>query len=215
MLREKLPDGNIHVDTSPVPRYHAPVNPCRLARTDDAPAIQAIYEPVVRQTAISFEYEVPDVAEIEARMRSVQQARPWLVYEDGGAVLGYSYAAVFRDRRAYDWSAEVSIYVHASAQRRGIGRTLYRTLFDVLRAQGYWQAIAGATVPNACSERLHESLGFQLIGRFPAVGYKFGAWYDVVFWRLPLCEAAADAPSPVININELIREPEWAWLIKS
>ena len=214
MLRRKWPDGNIGVDTWHSAPYHARMNDCRLAKTADATAIRAIYEPIVRDTAISFEYEVPSVEEIETRMRKVLASRPWLVYEQDGDVLGYAYATTFRDRRAYDWGVEVSIYVRSDTHGRGIGRTLYGTLFDVLRAQNYCQAIAGATMPNEGSERLHLGMGFKEIARFPNIGYKFGKWHDVVFWTLPLRELTEPAPE-LINIHELVKTPEWAWLIKS
>jgi phosphinothricin acetyltransferase len=173
--------------------------------------MQAIYAPVVRDTAISFEYEAPCITEMEARMAKVLASRPWLVYREGGEVLGYAYAGTFRERRAYDWSVEASVYVRADARGRGVGRTLYETLFEVLRAQNYCQVIAGATLPNDASERLHAALGFTRIGIFPSVGYKFGKWHDVIFWSLALRDVTGTAPG-LINVNELVRQPEWRWL---
>lgn len=182
----------------------------RLARLTDADDIRSIYAPIVRDTAISFEYEVPNVAEMEARLAMVLASKPWLVYEDG-RVLGYAYATTFRERAAYNWTVEVSIYVDSSAHGRGIGRQLYATLFDVLRACGYHLVIAGATLPNEASERLHLGMGFREIARYPGVGYKFGKWHDTVFWALPLGPAPAVAPA-LININDLVKTSEWAWL---
>lgn len=214
MLRAKWPVGNIGVDTRPNRPYDPRMNACRLARPTDAPAIQAIYAPIVRDTPISFELEVPSVEEMLSRMEKVLESRPWLIYEEGGEVLGYSYATTFRDRPAYNWGTEVSIYVRPDVHRRGVGRHLYQTLFDVLRAQNYFCAVAGATVPNASSERLHDAMGFQLIGRYPAAGYKFGAWHDVVFWFKRLRELPSH-PQELININELSRTAEWKWLRRS
>jgi L-amino acid N-acyltransferase YncA len=194
--------------------YDPTMSHCRLAKLTDAPAIQAIYAPVVRDTAISFEYEPPTVEEIGRRMQKVLTSRPWLVYEDGGAVLGYAYGSTFRERAAYDWGVEVSIYVRADTQKRGIGRELYGVLFDVLRALNYCQVWAGATAPNESSERLHASMGFEQVARFPAAGYKFGRWHDVVFWRLPLRELPLHAPV-LGNINDLLRTEEWEWLTRS
>jgi L-amino acid N-acyltransferase YncA len=211
MLRRKWLDGKIGVDTWPKAPYDPRMSHCRLAKTDDAAAIHAIYAPVVQNTAISFEYEVPDTAEIARRMDKVLASRPWLVYRDGADVLGYAYASTFRERRAYDWGVEVSVYVHADARGRGVGKELYATLFDVLRAQNYCQVIAGATLPNEQSERLHEAFGFTRVGVFPSVGYKFGKWHDVIFWALALREFPARAPG-LININELVQRPEWQWL---
>ncbi len=214
MLREKWPVGNIGVDTSPGCPYDARMNACRLARSADAEAIRDIYAPIVRDTVISFEYEVPSVAEIASRVEQVLQSRPWLVYEEAGEVLGYAYATTFRSRAAYDWGPEVSIYVRSDVQKRGLGQRLYATLFGVLRAQNYCRVVAGATVPNESSERLHSRMGFQLIGRYPAAGYKFGGWHDVVFWYLPLRSLPETAPA-LININELIKTAEWEWLTRS
>lgn len=190
------------------------MNHCRLAKIADAPAIQAIYAPIVRDTPISFEYEPPDVAEVERRMGKVLTRRPWLVYEESGAVIGYAYASTFRERAAYDWGVEVSIYVRSDAHKRGIGRELYQTLFGVLRALNYCQVFAGATAPNESSERLHARMGFAQIARFPAAGYKFGKWHDVVFWRLPLRDFPEPAPS-IGNINDLVKTAEWEWLTRS
>lgn len=186
----------------------------RLARPQDAPQIHAIYAPVVRDTPISFEYEVPTVQEMAGRISKVLERRPWLVHEQDGVVLAYAYATSFRDRAAYDWGVEVSIYVHRDAQHRGIGRALYAQLFEVLRALNYCQAVAGATLPNPASERLHESMGFHELGRYPAAGYKFGRWHDVIFWYRQLRQLPAEAP-PIVNINELIQTNEWAWLTGS
>lgn len=186
----------------------------RLAHIDDAPAVQAIYAPIVRETPISFEYDPPDVGEIARRMEKVLASRPWLVCEEDGVVVGYAYANTFRERAAYNWGVEVSIYVRGDAHKRGIGRALYQTLFDVLRALNYCQVFAGATAPNESSERLHAAMGFELIARFPAAGYKFGKWHDVVFWRLALRDFPEPAPD-IRNINELVETAEWEWLIKS
>jgi L-amino acid N-acyltransferase YncA len=214
MLREKWLFGNIDVDTRSTCPYDARMNACRLAHTTDAEAIRDIYAPIVRDTVISFEYEVPSVAEIASRVEQVLQNRPWLVLEEAGEILGYAYATTFRSRAAYDWGPEVSIYVRSDVQKRGLGQRLYATLFDVLRAQNYCRVVAGATVPNESSERLHAHMGFQIIGRYPSAGYKFGGWHDVVFWYLPLRSLPETAPA-LININELVKTAEWEWLTRS
>ena len=158
----------------------------RLATPDDAPAIHAIYAPIVRDTAISFEWEIPAVAEIERRMAAVLERRPWLVEERDGQILGYVYASPFRDRAAYQWGTEVSVYIREDARGKRMAARLYAALFDVLRLQGFCTAVAGATVPNEATERLHQRLGFREFGRYPAAGFKFGGWHDVVFWYLRL-----------------------------
>jgi L-amino acid N-acyltransferase YncA len=133
----------------------------RPADVGDAEGIRAIYDPIVRDTSISFETEPPTVGEIARRIREALSERPWLVLEDEGELQGYAYAAQHRERLAYLWSAEVSVYVSAAARRRGVGRRLYLCLFDLLAQQGYYNAYAGITLPNEASVRLHESVGFE------------------------------------------------------
>ena len=175
----------------------------RMATPADAAGILAIYAPVVRDSAISFELAPPTVAEMRRRIRKILADRPWLVYESDGVVLGYVYASTFRDRPAYRWSTEVSVYIHEDARGRGLGRTLYRALFEVLHLQGYCTLVAGATMPNGGSERLHTGLGFQLMGVLPAAGYKFGSWHDVAFYHRtlrPLPKRPRE-PVPIANIS--------------
>ncbi len=165
----------------------APPHSIRLATADDAPAVHAIYAPIVRDTAVSFEYEVPPIEEIGARIeRALAAGFPWLIAEQGGAASGYAYAGAFRARRAYQWAVETSIYIHPDRHRRGIGRALYARLLELLERQGYRSAYGGATVPNAASEALHLAMGFEQVGYQPRVGYKLGAWHDVVWWRRAL-----------------------------
>jgi len=170
----------------------------RLATADDAPSVHAIYAPIVRDTAISFEYEVPSVEEMRGRIERVLAAGfPWLVAERAGGTSGYAYASTFRTRRAYAWTAETSIYVDPDHHGRGVGRVLYSRLLDLLELQGYRSAYGGATVPNPASEGLHRALGFEQIGYQPRVGYKLGAWHDVVWWGKAL--GPADAPPQTLR----------------
>ncbi|HET9653554.1 MAG TPA: arsinothricin resistance N-acetyltransferase ArsN1 family B [Usitatibacter sp.] len=165
----------------------------RLAAATDAQAVQAIYAPVVRDTVISFETEPPDAAEIARRIEYTLPAFPWLVLERDGAFAGYAYASRHRERRAYQWSVDVSCYVDERFRGRGVGGALYRTLLAVLRRQGFFNAYAGITLPNDASVRLHESVGFRAIGVYPHVGYKLGAWHSVGWWG---CEIAPPRASP-------------------
>ena len=136
----------------------------RLAQPADAPGIQAIYAPVVVETAVSFETEPPTVAEMSARVAETLPDHPWLVLEDEGSILGYSYGHGFGARAAYRWSVETSIYIHADARGRGAGLALYTALLAVLRPQGYRQAIGGIALPNPASVALPQSLGFTAVG---------------------------------------------------
>lgn len=176
----------------------------RLATPDDAPAILEIYAPLVESTAISFEIEPPTLAEMRQRIIEIGRAYPWLAWEEGGNVTGYVYAGPHRARKAYQWSVEVSSYVHPDHRRRGIGSRLYRGLFELLRRQGYRNAYAGITLPNPASVRLHESLGFAPVGIYREIGFKLGSWHDVGWWHLVLQDLSGKfEPAPPIPFSEL------------
>ena len=168
----------------------------------DAQAISEIYAPFVSESATSFEAVSPDAAEIQKRIKEVTLKFPWLVFEAGGRVLGYAYGSTHRTRHAYQWSTDVSVYIHETARKHGVGRALYLALFDVLRRQGYFNAYAGITLPNPGSVRLHESMGFTPVGVYSRAGFKFGQWHDVVWLQLRLLEEAAPKgdPQPVGNL---------------
>ncbi|MFT3865810.1 MAG: GNAT family N-acetyltransferase [Solirubrobacterales bacterium] len=162
----------------------------------DAAACAAIYAPSVEATPISFEVVPPDAAEFAARIAKYAATHQFLVAEEGGEVLGYAYACRWRERPAYDWSVEVSVYVAEEHQGRGVGRALYEELFARLRAQGYRIAVAGITLPNPASIALHERLGFVAIGALREIGWKLDGWRDVGYWQLHLRRGAADPPTP-------------------
>ncbi|MYD08976.1 MAG: N-acetyltransferase family protein [Chloroflexi bacterium] len=186
----------------------------RLATTADAAAIHQIYAPIVRETHISFELSVPDVAEIAARIRQTRAQYPWLVCEIDGRLAGYAYASVFRARRAYQWTTETTVYVHPDFQRRGVSRALYRSLIAVLRAQGYCNAVGVIALPNEASIRAHEAAGFRKIGVFENVGFKAGNWRHTGWWQLEL-RPMPEAPPPPQPIAELAREARFAALLQS
>ena len=167
----------------------------RMATLDDAEAVQAIYAPYC-YTPISFEMEPPSVADMRQRMDRVLSQFPWLVCEDAGKLLGYAYASTHRERAAYRWSVDVSVYNDREHHRRGIGRALYTSLFALLRLQGYVNAYAGVTLPNAGSVGLHKAMGFQSVGLYSQVGYKYGAWHDVVWYHLLLQPRPAEPREP-------------------
>jgi phosphinothricin acetyltransferase len=167
----------------------------RFATAADAAAIAAIYRPYVEESVISFEELAPDAAELARRLASVQPALPWLV-ADAGGVRAYAYASRHRERSAYRWALDASVYVAQGRHREGLGRALYTALFALVRAQGYRVVHGGITLPNPPSVGLHEAMGFRLVGVYPAVGYKRGAWHDVGWWHLPLREPAASPAEP-------------------
>jgi phosphinothricin acetyltransferase len=168
----------------------------RLATVQDAGAVAEIYDPIVSNTAISFETDPPGAAEMERRIARVLTFAPWLVDCTEGEVRGYAYAWRHHERAAYQWSVDVTVYVGAAHRGQGVGTALYSALFPLLRRQGFFAAHAGITLPNAASVRLHESLGFLPVGVYRAVGYKQGAWHDVGWWQLELQERRGEPPPP-------------------
>ncbi len=180
----------------------------RLARESDASQMLAIYAPVVRETAISFELEPPTEEEFRQRIAATLEYAPWLACEADGRVLGYVYASRFRPRAAYQWTVEVTVYVAPSSHRKGVGRALYTSLLECLRVQGFCGAIAVIALPNPASVALHEGLGFRQVGVFPAVGYKLGRWHDVGWWHLALQECPP-SPAPPLPPRRLLGTPAW------
>jgi phosphinothricin acetyltransferase len=159
----------------------------------DAGRIAEIYAPIVRDTPISFEVEPPSVDVMRDRIITLTATHPWLVLELDGEVSGYAYAGPFKDRPAYRWSVETTVYLDESLRGKGLGRDLYAALIDELISAGFANAFAGITRPNPASDALHESLGYRLIGVFPRAGFKLGEWHDVGWWHRPL--AIIDSPA--------------------
>jgi len=155
----------------------------RQATEADAAALLAIYGPFVEATAVSFETAVPTALEFAARIAKAVEGWQWLVAEQNTQCVGYAYASSHRERPAYQWSVEVSAYVHPNFYRQGIGRALYLMLFQELKHKGFCNAYAGVALPNESSIALHRSVGFEAIGTFKAVGRKFGKWHDVAWFQ--------------------------------
>jgi len=174
----------------------------RLALPADGDRIAEIYAPAVAERTTSFELVPPDGVEMARRISAVTARTPWLVLEDSGRLVGYAYATPHRDRPAYQWSVEVSAYVDAEAHRAGHGRTLYTALFDILVAQGFVNAYAGITLPNPASVGFHQAMGFEEIGIYRGIGYKFGCWHDVVWLHRPLAprEPGVQPPRPLAEV---------------
>ncbi len=186
----------------------------RIARDDDAAAIHAIYAPSVTDGVATFETELPGVDAMRERLRARLQHYPWLVWEEAGEVLAYAYAGRFRERAAYDWIAETSIYVRADAQRRGIARRLYGVLLDVMRLQGITQAVGVITLPGTTSVAMHEAMGFTAAGVWRQCGYKLGQWWDVGVWQKELQPAAdsAAARDAVSGCSPALRHCTPCWM---
>jgi phosphinothricin acetyltransferase len=165
----------------------------------DAAGCAAIYGPFVRDTAVSFEEHPPSPREFADHIQRINRTHPWLVAEEDGEVVGYAYGCPHRERAAYRWAAEVTVYVHPAHHRKRIATSLYRELFDLLRAQGIRTLCAGVTLPNPASVSLHESLGFSPVGTYKKIGYKLGRWHDVRWWQLFLQDPTEDPPTEPIG----------------
>jgi len=169
----------------------------RLASPTDAVAILAIYAPYIRNTSLTFETGVPPVADFANRIRSYMEYFPWLVYEEQGQVRGYAYASRYREREAYQWSVECSVYIHDDHHRSGIARKLYSVLFELLKAQGFTTVYAVINLPNDPSVAFHESMGFRYFATYEKVGYKLGKWKNVGWWQLQLNDYIMEPPAPI------------------
>jgi phosphinothricin acetyltransferase len=157
------------------------VTAVRDAVPEDGAACAAVYGPYVTDTVVTFEDEPPTAAEMAARIAAARARHAWVVLEDGDGVVGYAYAAPVKDRAAYRWACEVSVYVRWGRRRGGSGRALYAALFERLERRGYRRLIAGMTLPNEASEGLHRAMGFEPIGVQRRIGWKHGAWHDVAW----------------------------------
>jgi phosphinothricin acetyltransferase len=168
-----------------------PADPVR-----DAAACAAIYAPFVRESVVSFEDVAPDAEAFGARIARLAATHPWLVAEVDERVVGFAYSSPHRERAAYRWACDVSVYIGPAHHGRGIGRALYEALFALLREQRIHVACAGITLPNDASVGLHESLGFELVGIYRGIGWKAGAWRDVGWWQLRLLPQLDDGTPP-------------------
>lgn len=155
----------------------------RRARPSDAESIANIYTPIVEQTAISFELHAPSEEQIAKRIESTLRHHEWLVADTARGLAGYAYASAHRPREAYDRSVETSAYVHSEHRGQGLGRALYEALFVSLASRSFHNAFAGIALPNDASTALHKAVGFEHIGTFKEVGYKFGRFHDVSWWQ--------------------------------
>jgi phosphinothricin acetyltransferase len=178
-----------------------PARRVRAAGVADAAACAAVYAPYVTGTAVTFEVDPPDAAELSRRIAEATRTHAWLVLEDTGRVVGYAYGGEHKTRPAYRWTCEVSVYLEVAgegtvARRTGAGRALYDALLPRLADRGYRTAVAGMTLPNDASVSLHRSLGFEPVGTFRRVGYKLGRWHDVAWVQRSLGDGADPPPPP-------------------
>lgn len=169
--------------------------PCK-----DAEKLLAIYAPYIETTAITFEKDVPDVKDYAARIAGIAGAFPYLVLEADGEIVGYAYAHRQAERAAFDWNAELSIYMRADMRGRGAGAPLYALLERVLLLQGYVNLYGVITGSNAGSIAMHEKMGYKKIAVHEKTGFKFGAWHDTVWMHKRIHEGA---PQEIVRFDAL------------
>lgn len=155
----------------------------RKAESKDASQVADVYNYYVQQTHHTFETEPLGEEEMQKRIEDTTEDYPFLVAEEDGEIVGYAYATQFKLRQAYEYAAEVSIYVRNAAKQKGIGSQLYTQLFDELQETDTHAVVAGISLPNDASVRFHERLGFEKVAHFKEVGYKLGRWIDVGYWE--------------------------------
>lgn len=173
----------------------------RLATPEDAEALQAIYAPYV-ETSITFECTCPNVEQFRQRIEERYRMYPYIVCLENGRPCGYAYASRLFAREAYDWAVELSVYLDSTTRGRGLGREMYRRLLDLLALQGVRTAHGKVTSPNPSSARLHQLMGFELVGTMKNVGFKLGEWRDVAHWE-KIIGNCAEAPKPVTPLAEI------------
>ena len=168
----------------------------RLASADDADGIRAVYAPFV-DTPVTFEEEVPSCETYRERIERICEKYPCLVAEEDGRVVGFAYAHELRERIAFQWNAELSVYLAPAAQGQGAGSRLYAALIELLRLMGIKAVYGVVTSPNAASERLHRAFGFALMGVQPHAGFTCDAWHYVA-WYVREIAPFEDAPAPPV-----------------
>lgn len=177
----------------------------RLAKISDARELLSIYAPYVENTNITFEYEVPTINEFEARIAKVLKKYPYIVAEKNEKIIGYTYATTFRERVAYNWGLETTIYLSPEAKGQNIGKHLYQKLEAILKLQNITNLVASITYPNPASISFHEKYGYKKIAHFTKCGYKKDTWYDMIFMEKMINEHTIPAPE-IIYLPDLKSE---------
>lgn len=168
---------------------------------EDTHKLVEIYAPYVLNTAITFEYEVPTMEEFSNRIKAIHESYPYLVAEVDNEVVGYTYASVFHSRAAYQWCAEVSIYLDANIHNKGIGRKLYEELERRLKLQNIKNMNACITYSNESSIAFHKHMGFKTVGHFHKCGYKLNQWWDMI-WMEKIIDIHEKKPKNFIKVNK-------------
>ncbi|MEZ5495591.1 MAG: N-acetyltransferase family protein [Gammaproteobacteria bacterium] len=155
----------------------------RNVLNSDIPQVVEILNHYVRNDSCTFQINTYSISEISEKIAEITKVYPYIVMEEGNEVIGFAYASRWREKNAYDKSAETTIYLNPKHKYRGLGKILYQELIEQLREKNFRLLVACLTLPNPSSVRLHESLGFEKVGEFKDAGYKFNRWYNVGFWQ--------------------------------
>jgi L-amino acid N-acyltransferase YncA len=174
----------------------------RVATAADAAAILQIYGPYIRDTSYTFEIEIPTKESFAERINDYLHTYPWLVCENDGVIAGYAYGSKHRERIAYQWSVECSVYIHDDFHRNGVGTALYSALIEILKVQQFRNLYAVINLPNERSVAFHEKMGFEYFATYKNVGYKLGKWKNVGWWQLQLNEYSPE-PLPPVKFSEM------------
>ncbi|MEN6350437.1 MAG: N-acetyltransferase family protein [Syntrophomonas sp.] len=181
----------------------------RMATESDAEEILKIYSPYVTDTAITFEYDIPSITEFSRRIKDTLKMYPYIVALEEKCIVGYAYASAFKQRAAYDWAVETTVYLKQDCRGKGLGKKLYLALEDVLERQNILNlnaCIAYTSVKDVhldnTSMVFHQHLGYSKVAHFTKCGYKFGTWYDMI-WMEKMLGEHPDKPDPVIPITEI------------
>ncbi len=173
----------------------------RIATKEDGAALASIYAYYVENTAITFEYVAPNAEEFGERIAHKLEKYPYIVAEENGRAVGYAYADMYRERAAFNWSCELSVYVDKNETGKGTGKLLYNALIAILKLQGFVSVVASITYPNESSVALHEKLGFSHLGTMHGIGFKFGRWLDLMWFEKRISDVST--PAPIIPFPEL------------
>ncbi len=177
----------------------------RRATEEDVVSILAIYAPYVTDSAITFEYDVPSEEEFRQRIRTISAEYPYFVCESDGQIIGYAYAHRHMERAAYQWNAEISIYIRQGFTGKGLGKTMCQALIDLLRLQGIRNVFSCVTIPNERSAHLHHSMEFSTEGIFQNAGYKCGKWQTIAWFRKNIAPYSNE-PAPFLPISRIDRQ---------
>ncbi len=185
----------------------------RMASRKDIVSILTLYKPYIKHSHTTFETEIPTLKVFEKRILKIQQKLPWLICIYGGNFAGYAYATDHRIRSAYQWTKELSVYIHDQYQQKGIASALYTTLTELLRIQGVTNCLAGIALPNDASIKFHEKFGFKKVGIYHRIGYKHKRFFDVGWWEF-FIHQDSNQPKEIIPIHDVERTKEFDSAVK-